>query len=199
LSGRNTYINTPFNNLGTQENAISRIIKKIADDLKADKPTRAVLLIPIFEGMDGHRYETQARKAKFLEIGTFPVGSFCFVAPEAFSIGDDFTPGPFQGKVGLYLAVNKFSLKIDPIDWDTLTSDIKMWSQTACRNPVTICLSTIEKFKQRVPLGYRLPFRITPSITNLVISIIITILALHGATNSSILRNISKMGIISGY
>ncbi len=66
-----------------QENAISRIIDKIADDLKAEKPTRAVLLIPIFEGIDGHRYETQARKAKFLEIGTFPTGSFCFVAPEA--------------------------------------------------------------------------------------------------------------------
>ena len=94
LSGKNTYINPPFNNLGTQENAISRIIDKIAADLKAEKPTRAVLLIPIFEGKDGHRYETQARKAKFLEIGTFPVGSFCFVAPEAFSIGDDYAPGP---------------------------------------------------------------------------------------------------------
>jgi hypothetical protein len=155
LSGRNTYINPPFNNLGTQENAISRIIKKIAEDLKADKPTRAVLLIPIFEGMDGHVYETQVRKAKFLEIGTFPAGSFCFVAPEAFSIDDDFTPGPFKGKVGLYLAANKFSLKIDPIDWDTLTSDINMWSQTACRKPMTICLSTVEKFKQRVPLEYQ--------------------------------------------
>src|SRR6201996_8970176 len=155
LSGRNIYINPPFNNLGTQENAISRIIKKIADDLKADKPTRTVLLIPIFEGMDGHRYETQARKAKFLEIGTFPAGSFCFVAPEAFSIGDDYTPGPFKGKVGLYLAVNKFSLKIDPIDWDTLTSDISMWSQAACWKPVTICLSTVEKFRERVPLHYR--------------------------------------------
>ena len=31
LSGKNTYINPPFNNLNTQENAISRIIKKIAD------------------------------------------------------------------------------------------------------------------------------------------------------------------------
>src|ERR1700731_1187103 len=132
-----------------------RIIKKIAEDLKADKPTRAVLLIPIFEGMDGHVYETQVRKAKFLEIGTFPAGTFCFVAPEAFSIDDDFTPGPFKGKVGLYLAANKFSLKIDPIDWDTLTSDINMWSQTACRKPMTICLSTVEKFKQRVPLDYK--------------------------------------------
>ena len=30
-----------------------------------------------------------------------------------------------------------------------------MWSQTACRKPVTTCLSTVEKFKQRVPLQYR--------------------------------------------
>ena len=89
LSGKNTYINPPFNNLGTQENAISRIIGKIAEDLKAEKPTRAVLLIPIFEGKDGHRYETQARKAKLLEIGTFPTGSFCFVAPEVITILQD--------------------------------------------------------------------------------------------------------------
>src|SRR3978361_2306569 len=74
LSGRNTYIKPPFNNLGTQENAISRIIEKIAADLKANKPTREVLLIPIFEGMDGH--ETQARKAKFLEIGPSPREAF---------------------------------------------------------------------------------------------------------------------------
>ena len=30
-----------------------------------------------------------------------------------------------------------------------------MWSQTACRKPVTTCSSTVEKFKQRVPLPYR--------------------------------------------
>ena len=106
------------------------IIQKIANDIKTDDPTRTVLLIPIFEGMDGHRYETQARKAKFLEIASFPAESFCFVAPEAFSIGDEHTPGSFKGKVGLYLAANKSSLKIDPIDWDTLTEDIKRWSQT---------------------------------------------------------------------
>ena len=147
-------------------------------------------------------YETQVRKAKFLEIGTFPAGSFCFVAPEAFSVGDDFTPGTFKGKVGLYLAVNKFSLKIDPIDWDTLTSDIKMWSQTACRKPVTICLSTIEKFKQRTPLGYRprvpsFPYHIQHYKSSNIYHYYD--LALNGTTNSSILRNISKMGIISGY
>src|ERR1700684_620607 len=89
LSGKNSYINPPFNNLSTNENAISRIIRKIANDIKTDEPTRTVLLIPIFEGMDGHRYETQARKAKFLEIASFPAESFCFVAPEAFSIGDE--------------------------------------------------------------------------------------------------------------
>ena len=139
-----THILITFNNLSTNENAISRIIRKIANDIKTDEPTRTVLLIPIFEGMDGHRYETQARKAKFLEIASFPAESFCFVAPEAFSIGDEYTPGPFKGKVGLYLAANKSSLKIDPIDWDTLTEDIKQWSQTMCRKSVRICKSTLE-------------------------------------------------------
>ncbi|HWY34758.1 MAG TPA: hypothetical protein VNX68_08930, partial [Nitrosopumilaceae archaeon] len=76
LSGRNTYLNPPFNNLGTQENAISRILEKIAADLKADKPTRAVLLIPIFEGMDGHRYETQLPCGKLLFCSTRSVLSW---------------------------------------------------------------------------------------------------------------------------
>ena len=154
LSGKNSYINPPFNNLSTNENAISRIIRKIANDIKTDEPTRTILLIPIFEGMDGHRYETQARKAKFLEIASFPAESFCFVAPEAFSIGDEYTPGPFKGEVGLYLAANKSSLKIDPIDWDTLTEDIKTWSQTKCRKSVRICKSTLEKFNERIQLQY---------------------------------------------
>ena len=99
-------------------------------------------------------YETQARKAKFLEIATFPAGSFGFVAPEAFSRGE-FSPGPFKGKVGLYLAANKSSLKVDPIDWETLTTDIKVWSQTTCSKSVTICQSTVEKFKERVQLQYK--------------------------------------------
>ena len=124
-------------------------------------------------------YETQARKAKFLEIGTFPPGSFCFVAPQAFSIDDDFTPGPFKGKVGLYLAANKFSLKIDPIDWDTLTSDINMWSQTACRKPMTTVYRLLKNLNNashcRIDPEY-LPFHVTPNITNLVTFIIITIL-----------------------
>jgi len=72
-----------------------------------------LLIIPIFEGKEGHMYETQARKAKFLEIATFPAGSFGFVAPEAFSRGE-FSQGPCKG---LYLAANKSSLKVDPIDW----------------------------------------------------------------------------------
>jgi hypothetical protein len=37
LSGKNSYINPPFNNLSTNENAISRIIRKIANDIKTDE------------------------------------------------------------------------------------------------------------------------------------------------------------------
>ena len=30
-----------------------------------------------------------------------------------------------------------------------------MWSQTACRKPVTLCLSTVVKFRERIPLHYQ--------------------------------------------
>ncbi len=52
LEGRNTYINPPFNTFEGKENEnlISEVIAKIAEELRSDKPTRVVLLIPIFEG-----------------------------------------------------------------------------------------------------------------------------------------------------
>ena len=40
--------------------------------------------------------------------------------------------------------------KINPIDWNTLTEDIKRWSQTTCRKSVMICKSTLKKFSERI-------------------------------------------------
>ena len=76
LKGRNAYMHPPVHTSTNNENIISQVIRKISEDLRGDKPTRAVLVIPIFEGKDGHIYETQARQAKFVEIVTFPKGSF---------------------------------------------------------------------------------------------------------------------------
>jgi hypothetical protein len=153
LAGKNVYINPPFNNIIKKENAISKIIRKVADEMKAKRPTRVVLLLPIFDGKEGHCYETQAKKAKFMEIATFPANSFRFVAPEAFSVGENFTPGYFHGKVGLYLAANRASLKIDPINLSKLTEDLLEWSKTACSKQVCICQSTLSKFNERIHLS----------------------------------------------
>ena len=98
------------------EHVITHTIRKVANELRSDRPTRVVLLIPIFEGPTGNLYDTQAREAKFLEIVSFDHNSFPFVAPEHFCIREDFRPGFFAGKVALFLAVNRASLKIDPID-----------------------------------------------------------------------------------
>jgi len=54
------------------------LLEKITTELKTELPTRILLVIPITEGNEGHIFETQARKAKFVEIGTFPKGQFRF-------------------------------------------------------------------------------------------------------------------------
>ena len=76
LEGRNTYINPPFNTYVNDEHVITQVIRKVASELRSDRPTRVALLIPIFEGPTGGLYETQAREAKFLEIVSFDKNSF---------------------------------------------------------------------------------------------------------------------------
>ena len=129
LAGRNTYINPPFNTFEGKHNLIEKVIEKISDSLRSDLPTRVVLLIPIFDGKIGHLYEDQARNSRFIEIATFPKGSFSFVSPEHYHMHNNFQPGTFSEKVGLYLCANKASLQIDPINWDVLSSEFLDWSK----------------------------------------------------------------------
>ena len=72
LEGKSIFICPPFELNLNGENIITKIIQKIITELKTDKPTRALIVIPILEGREGHSFETQARKAKFLEICRFP-------------------------------------------------------------------------------------------------------------------------------
>jgi hypothetical protein len=135
LKGKNTYINPPFNTFEGSQNLIERAITKVFDSLRSTLPTRVILLIPIFEGRIGHLYETQAKKSRFLEIATFPKGSFSFVAPEHYHIHNNFQPGFFTEKVGLYLCANKASMQVDPIDWHAMVHDLKSWSREN-KNPL---------------------------------------------------------------
>jgi hypothetical protein len=112
LRGNNTYINPPFNTFEGKQNLIEKVITKIADSLRSNLPTRVVLLIPIFEGNIGQLYENQVRNNRFLEIATFPQGSFSFVAPEHYHIHDNFQPGYFAQKIGLYLCAIRLRCKL---------------------------------------------------------------------------------------
>ena len=150
LRGKNIYVNPPFNTFEDKQNLIEKVISKISESLRSNLPTRVVLLIPIFEGKIGQLYETQAKNSRFLEIATFPKGSFSFVAPVHYHIHDNFQPGHFAQKVGLYLCVNKASLQIDPIDWPSLTRDLTFWSHTNTKFPPTISAITTKKFEQRL-------------------------------------------------
>jgi len=122
----------------------------VTDSLRSNLPTRVILLIPIFEGQVGHLYETQARKSRFLEIATFPRGSFSFVAPQHYHIHNNFRPGFFAEKVGLYLCANKASLQIDPIDWNAMSHALMAWSHENTKSPPTLNDLTSKKFGQRV-------------------------------------------------
>jgi hypothetical protein len=150
LTGRNTYVNPPFNTFENKQNLIEKVIEKVSDSLRSNLPTRVVLLIPIFDGKVGHLYETQARKSRFLEIATFPKSSFSFVAPEHYHIHNNFQPGFFAGEVGLYLCANKASLQVDPIHWDDLIRGLMAWSHENTKHPPLINNLTCQKFAQRV-------------------------------------------------
>ena len=116
-------------------------------EIKSEKPTRALLVIPILDGREGHKFETEARKAKFLEICKFPKGVFPFDAPQAFQGKSE--PVLYPGEIALYLAVNRASLKYDPISWDSLILNLQNWSQTFCKKPLLTCHLTHNKFKER--------------------------------------------------
>ena len=150
LTGKNTYINPPFNTFEGKQNLIEKVINKVFESLRSNLPTRVVLLIPIFAGEIGRLYETQARKSCFLEIATFPKGSFSFVAPEHYHIHDNFQPGFFAGEVGLYLCANKASLQIDPIHWEDMIHDLVTWSKDNTKCPPHVSDLTGQKFAQRI-------------------------------------------------
>ena len=150
LEGKNCYINPPFNTFMGNQNLIEKVIQKMADTLRSNLPTRAILLLPIFEGKVGHLYEEQARNSRFMEICNFSRGSFSFVAPEHYHVHNNFQPGYFAEKVGLYLCANKASLQRDPINWETLKSDLLQWAQQNTRYPITLSTLTDQKFSQRI-------------------------------------------------
>ena len=150
LSGKNTYINPPFNTFEGRQNLIEKVIAKVSDSLRSNLPTRVILLIPIFEGRIGHLYETQAKKSRFLEIATFPKGSFSFVAPEHYHIHNNFRLDFFWESGPLFVS-NKASIQeIDPIDWDAMSHELMTWSQENTKSPPTMNPITRQKFAQRM-------------------------------------------------
>ena len=72
------------------------------------------------------------------------------LSPEHYHIHNNFQPGTFSEKVGLYLCANKASLQIDPINWDALLSELLNWSKGNAKSLPTLCDLTRQKFSQRI-------------------------------------------------
>ena len=70
-TGRNVYVNPPFNDFGRERNVAVRVIDKAAHDIATALPTRFLLVIPRYEDKDGGKGFSQAVANRFLEIARF--------------------------------------------------------------------------------------------------------------------------------
>jgi len=144
LEGENIFINA----IAIPEDFIGKTVDHVLSSLRTDKPTRAVLLLPMTPQIQ-HILEPKKKGSKVLEIATFLAGSFPLIAPDQFLINPLIEPKRFTGSVGLFLAANRASLKIDPIDWEQAIEEIIEWSKLN-KTRVQVCESTLLKFQQRI-------------------------------------------------
>jgi hypothetical protein len=140
LEGKNTYVHPTFHD----GHLLEKIIDKIVGSLRTDKPTRVILLIPI---ATVHGKDT--KDSRLIEIATFH--SFPYVSPDSYRTKRP--PSYCSEKVGLFLATNRASLKLDPIDWGNVVEEIMAWSIHNSAH-VAICNTSKEKFQQRILPSY---------------------------------------------
>src|SRR5580692_7129731 len=62
LTGKNTYVNPPFNTFENKQNLIEKVIEKVSDSLRQIFQQEWFYLCPF---LMGHLYETQARNRAF--------------------------------------------------------------------------------------------------------------------------------------
>jgi hypothetical protein len=135
-------------------NLMLKMIQKINDDLKTDKPTRVIILIPNLEGKNGNMYDTLSRQSKFAPIAVFEKETFPLVRPEHFMDKSQLKTTFSPNQLVLFLAANRASLKIDPIDWEPLSQDLLKWSKLFCKKEAKLCPITEKKFGERVVPDY---------------------------------------------
>ena len=109
----------------------------IAESLETKAPTRAVCLIPKQENLPH----------SFLELFTIQASCPLFGYDQSVE-----SVSPCD--MSVVLSLNKESMVIDPIQWDSFTSKIRCWSQYWPPDSVSLSQRTCDLFRERVSLSH---------------------------------------------
>ena len=131
--GRNTFFfRAPNHSADTQG-----LLGIIAESLETKAPTRAVCLIPKQENLPH----------SFLELFTIQASCPLFGYDQSVE-----SVSPCD--MSVVLSLNKESMVIDPIQWDSFTSKIRCWSQYWPPDSVSLSQRTCDLFRERVSLSH---------------------------------------------
>ena len=130
LSGVNTYLNPPFTGRRGNNNQhfISILIQKWATMVKAEKPTRAVMLIPEPTAGDGHVFLQEALKAGGRQFFSIERNQSCFWSALAYKVENPDTWGVYTGRVHFVLFQNVAAEILSPISGETLNQRLGQWA-----------------------------------------------------------------------
>lgn len=131
LEGENVFVNPPFNNIGTQPDILMKVIDRCLSLSQSNKPTRCVVVIPVFSGQNGDRFLRKALQLPSASIiARFPSGTFAFDPPDSYRLRPFVRP--FSHSICIILICSRTSLLVDPINWQVWQSKLRGWA--ASRN-----------------------------------------------------------------
>lgn len=137
LEGDNVFVNPPFNNTGTQPDIMNRVIDRGIALCQSSKPTRVVMIVPVFGGTNGDRFLRRALSAPCSSaVAVFPRKNFTFDSPDDYRLRP--LSRPFDHEVWVVLFCSKTSLLFDPVDWSRWRQNLQSWADS-------------KKFQVRVP------------------------------------------------
>jgi hypothetical protein len=128
------FLQTPDSNVNSQG-----LLEMLAESLETRVPTRFLLILP----------EQKSLPAQFLKIAT--LDPCCPLFNYDYSVARETLPC----SMSIVLALNKESMAIDPIDWESFSDQIQSLSGNWPQNGLIISSFTDALFRERIQLTHR--------------------------------------------
>lgn len=128
LRGNNVFVNPPFNSTPGAPQILTRVIDRCGSLCDSTKPTRVLLVVPVFEGSNGDRFLKKALSMTNSTVVAFlPPSNFSFDPPDDYCL-ESSRELRFGHGVALVLMCSALSLDADPIDWPGWKKRMGYWA-----------------------------------------------------------------------